>query len=125
VDRAAQRHGQRAARRALKSPGNIRNGIHRATASNSPRLVRPGYMDGRCNSGTTLRSEIAAAGAVPTRALLGRAVALLRSVGPYAALELLLPGGSLLALLLWLYRHRAGAVFAPRPPLQSQHISCC
>ena len=32
----------------------------------------------------------------------------LRQFGPYAAIELLLPGGSLLALLLWLYRrHRA------------------
>ena len=27
-----------------------------------------------------------------------------RSFGPYLAIELLLPGGSLLALLLWLYR---------------------
>lgn len=27
-----------------------------------------------------------------------------RSFGPYLVLELLLPGGSLLALLLWLYR---------------------
>jgi hypothetical protein len=34
-------------------------------------------------------------------------VSLLRSLGPYVAIELLLPGGSLLALLLWLYRrHR-------------------
>jgi hypothetical protein len=31
---------------------------------------------------------------------------LLRSLGPYAAIELLMPGGSLIALLLWLYRHR-------------------
>ena len=36
-------------------------------------------------------------------------VRLLRQFGPYAALELLLPGGSLLAILLWLYHrhHRA------------------
>jgi hypothetical protein len=33
-------------------------------------------------------------------------VAQLRSLGPYLAVELILPGGSLLALLLWLYRHR-------------------
>lgn len=33
--------------------------------------------------------------------------ALLRSLGPYAAIELLLPGGSVIALLIWLYRHRA------------------
>ena len=30
----------------------------------------------------------------------------LRNLGPYLAVELILPGGSLLALLLWLYRHR-------------------
>jgi hypothetical protein len=35
-----------------------------------------------------------------------RALALVRSLGPYAAIELLLPGGSVLALLLWLYRRR-------------------
>ncbi len=29
-----------------------------------------------------------------------------RSVGPYLAIELLLPGGSLIALLLWLYQRR-------------------
>jgi hypothetical protein len=27
-----------------------------------------------------------------------------RELGPYAAVELLLPGGSVIALLLWLYR---------------------
>jgi hypothetical protein len=32
-----------------------------------------------------------------------------RSFGPYLAIELLLPGGSLLALLLWLYRSYARA----------------
>ena len=30
----------------------------------------------------------------------------LRRFGPYAGIELLLPGGSLLALGLWLYRRR-------------------
>lgn len=30
-----------------------------------------------------------------------------RTLGPYFAIELILPGGSVLALLLWLYRHRA------------------
>jgi len=29
-----------------------------------------------------------------------------RSLGPYLAIELLLPGGSIVALLLWAYRHR-------------------
>jgi hypothetical protein len=36
----------------------------------------------------------------------------LRGIAPYAAIELVLPGGSLIALLLWLYRrHRVLAVF--------------
>jgi len=30
----------------------------------------------------------------------------LRNLGPYLAVELILPGGSLVALLLWFYRHR-------------------
>jgi hypothetical protein len=33
-----------------------------------------------------------------------RLIAAGRSFGPYLAIELILPGGSLLALLLWLYR---------------------
>ena len=36
----------------------------------------------------------------PTR----RICALLRRIGPYAAIELILPGGSLIALLVWLCR---------------------
>jgi hypothetical protein len=72
-------------------------------------------MDERSNSTTT------AAGS----SLLARGIALLRSLGPYAALELVLPGGSLLALLLWLYRHRCGSPRAPLPLIQGQHISCC
>ena len=39
-------------------------------------------------------------------------VAKLRDVAPYALIELILPGGSLMALLLWLYRRqRKAAVF--------------
>ena len=30
----------------------------------------------------------------------------LRALGPYLLVELILPGGSLVALLLWLYNHR-------------------
>jgi hypothetical protein len=40
----------------------------------------------------------------------GRVLAIVRSLGPYAAIELLLPGGSLLALLYWWHRHRASQV---------------
>ena len=34
----------------------------------------------------------------------------LRSLAPYALIELIMPGGSLMALLLWLYRHRKKSV---------------
>src|SRR5579871_1121088 len=38
---------------------------------------------------------------------LARGLAGLRELGPYAAIELLVPGGSIVAVLLWLYRrHR-------------------
>ena len=33
----------------------------------------------------------------------------LRSLGPYLAIELFLPGGSIVALVLWTYRHRTMA----------------
>ncbi len=45
----------------------------------------------------------------PTAARAGwiaKGLALLKTFGPYALLELLLPGGTLLAALLWIYRHR-------------------
>jgi hypothetical protein len=46
-----------------------------------------------------------------------RLPALLRDLGPYAAIELLLPGGSVIALLFWLCRHRATvATMIPKHP---------
>ncbi|MGH3428654.1 MAG: hypothetical protein ACRDQZ_13980 [Mycobacteriales bacterium] len=45
----------------------------------------------------------------------GPIATLLRELGPYAAIELVLPGGSLLALLLWLYRRR----WKVAPPITS------
>jgi NodT family efflux transporter outer membrane factor (OMF) lipoprotein len=39
-------------------------------------------------------------------AWIARGAGLLKTLGPYAALELVLPGGSLIAVLLWLYQHR-------------------
>ncbi len=38
--------------------------------------------------------------------LLMRGLAGVRELGPYAAIELLVPGGSVIAVLLWLYRRR-------------------
>jgi hypothetical protein len=37
-------------------------------------------------------------------AWIARIGTILRELGPYAAIEILLPGGTLVALLLWLYR---------------------
>ena len=51
---------------------------------------------------------------------LARLVSLAREatqqVGPYLALEILLPGGTLLALLLFLYRRRAARALAEGQP---------
>ena len=40
------------------------------------------------------------------RAYTAAVVLKLRAVAPYALLELILPGGSVMALLLWLYRRQ-------------------
>jgi hypothetical protein len=40
--------------------------------------------------------------------------AILRHLGPYAAIEILLPGGTLLALLLWVYRRRRTRLWISR-----------
>ncbi|MDP9011603.1 MAG: hypothetical protein M3O41_02895 [Pseudomonadota bacterium] len=45
------------------------------------------------------------------RASTAAVVAKLRDLAPYAALELVLPGGSLIALLLWLYRRQKKVSF--------------
>ena len=42
-------------------------------------------------------------------------LAQVRSLGPYLAIELVLPGGSIVALLLWAYRHRSAARQAATP----------
>jgi hypothetical protein len=42
-----------------------------------------------------------------------------RDLGPYAAIELVLPGGSLIVLLLWLYRRRGNAC---RPLGRVRHV---
>jgi len=46
---------------------------------------------------------------------LARGLAFVRAIGPYAAIEIILPGGTLLALLFWLYRrYQRGE---PLPPV--------
>jgi hypothetical protein len=43
----------------------------------------------------------------------------LRGLAPYAAIELVLPGGSLIALLLWLYRRQRNAAVFQTPEILS------
>jgi hypothetical protein len=45
-----------------------------------------------------------------TAAVLAR----VRDLAPYAAIELVLPGGSLMALLLWLYRRHKKDLTLPK-----------
>jgi hypothetical protein len=55
------------------------------------------------------------------RGWLGRAAAVivrLKAVAPYALIELVLPGGSLMALLLWLYRRRKHGVGFGQVPVR-------
>jgi hypothetical protein len=44
------------------------------------------------------------------RGLAAAVVVRLKALAPYALIELILPGGSVIALLLWLYRRRKNAV---------------
>lgn len=54
---------------------------------------------------------------------LQRGLALVRSVGPYALIEILLPGGTLIALLLWLARQGAFSTRAGSIELMPAHYS--
>jgi hypothetical protein len=49
---------------------------------------------------------------------LKRGVPVLRAIGPYAAIELLLPGGSLMALALWLVQRRVRRKTPLRLPMK-------
>ena len=54
-------------------------------------------------------SEEAARQLDEVESALRRIIQAARQLGPYAAIELLLPGGSLLAIALWLYRRNRAA----------------
>jgi hypothetical protein len=50
------------------------------------------------------------------RKVITRFVGWVRSLGPYAAIELILPGGSIIAVALWTYRHRRALRRSPTAP---------
>jgi hypothetical protein len=56
---------------------------------------------------------------------LKRGLALLRSIGPYAATEILLPGGTLIALLLWLARQGAFTTIVDRDRPAAAIVCVC
>jgi hypothetical protein len=63
-------------------------------------------------SSATLTSPLDARKREASRALSAFAAAAfvkLRHIAPYAAIELVMPGGSVMALLLWLYRRHSRA----------------
>jgi hypothetical protein len=60
------------------------------------------------------------------------AIAGLKELGPYAAIEIILPGGTLIALAIWLYRRRAARIAqaaragkSPRPLVSSYSRNSC
>ncbi len=44
--------------------------------------------------------------------LIRKVTSVVRSLGPYAAIALVLPGGSLIVVVLWLYRWSCGPIDA-------------
>ena len=63
--------------------------------------------------------------AVTAAVWLKRGFALLRSIGPYAAIEILLPGGTLIALLLWLARQGAFTTIVGRDRPAAAIVRVC
>jgi hypothetical protein len=49
----------------------------------------------------------------------------LRSLGPYVLVELILPGGTLIAILLYLYQHKPSLVRSPELAQQASACACC
>lgn len=56
---------------------------------------------------------------------IARVGAILRQIGPYAVIEILLPGGTLMALLLWLYRRSTHLRAPARTPESVAHARLC
>ena len=63
--------------------------------------------------------------AVTAALWLKRGLALLRTIGPYAAIEILLPGGTLIAQLLWLARQGAFTTIVGRDRPAAAIVRVC
>jgi hypothetical protein len=48
---------------------------------------------------------------------------IVKDLGPYAAIELILPGGSVIAVLLWLYRRSKPVAAACGPVVPARQIA--
>lgn len=72
-----------------------------STSTFTSRLIASRSRDAQCLAAPRMLSAYTAV-----------VVAKLRDPAPYAAIELVLPGGSLMALLLWLYRRQKKASLA-------------
>jgi hypothetical protein len=75
-------------------------------------------MTAAADAALTANHELAQSG-IRFVARVARFVSGLRELAPYAAIELLLPGGSLIALSLWLYRrYKQKAAAGAQEPTQ-------
>jgi hypothetical protein len=90
------------------------------------RPIRPVYSLTRCIVMTSANSMSILKGAnwrdgrwtLALRNCSGYAIAVivrLKALAPYALIELVLPGGSVMALLLWLYRRRKHSALVAAP----------
>jgi|KBSSwiStaDraftv2_1062776.scaffolds.fasta_scaffold318669_3 hypothetical protein len=80
-----------------------------ATASNQTRTPTPHVMHVPTTSDYAMNDSRWGRQPRTLRNAIAHAVRSVRSLGPYLAIELILPGGSLIALALWTYRHRRAA----------------
>ena len=80
-----------------------------ATASNQTRTPTPHVMHVPTTSDYAMNDSRWGRQPRTLRNAIAHAVRSVRSLGPYLAIELIMPGGSIIALALWTYRHRRAA----------------
>jgi hypothetical protein len=82
--------------------------VSESTSTFTSRLISSRSRDAQCLAAPRMLSAYTAV-----------VVAKLRELAPYAAIELVLPGGSLMALLLWLYRRQKKSVVGRQAALRA------